>query len=285
MKLIIVLAVMGLQRYLNVHFSLAEFDWFKPYREFITKTVGKSDVMSGHVGMLILVLPVAFVVLILDTLFSRTWFLELVFGSAVLFYCIDARDLHNLLPEYFKAKGDKDNKKAQDEVTAFLGHTVPKSGTGFARSVTEGVFIQSLHKVFSTLFWFMLVGPFGAVLYFMISTVFRIAHAPKSDMADFAEASAMQVGVMNWMPVRLVGLSYALVGSFGAVFKRWLANIVTGLDTADRLAVEFGVAALDEDPEKTTHANVEENESALDLVFRSQIVWVVAVAIIAVLTL
>ena len=70
MKLLVVLICIGIQRFLNIRFSLSELDWFKPYRDLIQKTFGQS-LMKGYVGLAIVVLPVAVLVWILVIMIVR----------------------------------------------------------------------------------------------------------------------------------------------------------------------------------------------------------------------
>lgn len=303
MKLIIVLICLGVQRYLNINFSLADYNWFKPYSDLLKGSVGK--MLNGYVGVAIVVLPVVIVVWLLSLLFSGVVFglLSLVISIGVLFYCMDGRDLSGQLSAYLGGSENKASAEvaaseanpkavegsessaspkaasADQQVADFLNADVPTGQAETARAITTAVFTKSLHFVFSVLFWFLLLGTFGALLYFMVATIQQYAD---QEFPEMKEANGVVLGVLDWVPVRLLGLSMALVGSFAAVFGRWMKSLTAGIEQSNQFATDFGLSALGKDSQDVQSADVEENKSALELVFRSLVVWVVVVAVLTI---
>jgi len=280
MKVIIILACLAVQRFLGVRLSLADFDWFKPYMGLVRKINGGKE-LSGYDGLAFAVLPAVLLIGILDLIFSLHTVLGFVFALAVVFYCLDGRDMARRLKAYL-GSGEGDPQK---ELLAFVGTNLPESTNAKARVVSNTIFQESMHRVFSVLFWYMLLGVFGAFLYFMVQMVSQRARSSDPELVGLTDSSTLVLGILDWVPVRLTGLGYALVGAFGKVFGGWMKNIVTGTGTADRLAAEFGLAAINADFASDEKANIEENKSALEIVFRAQIVWIVVIAVLCFLAL
>ena len=131
MKFFIILLVIGIQRYLNIRFSLSDMDWFKPYRAMVEKTLGKATV-KGYVGLAIIVLPIALLVWLLNMLLGGNLLLGFIIGAIVLFYTLDARDLSNQIPTYLGREKKEKGKSADEELKEFLQDMMPTSAKSSA---------------------------------------------------------------------------------------------------------------------------------------------------------
>ena len=285
MKFFIILLCIGIQRFLNIRFSLPEMDWFKPYRALVQKTLGQSGLMKGYIGLAIIVLPIAVLVWLLNMIFGGSLAIGFVISAIVIFYCLDARDLSNQISNYLSGGKNEKGKSADEELQAFLKTSLPISPTDKARAVSSKILLWSQHHVFSVIFWYVLFGLFGAVVYFLVHRLAHEAANKDSDAAAYADASQVVQAIMAWVPVRLAGLSLGAVGAFGAVLSQWMKNIAGGLDLEQKLPVIFGLSAINADVEKSDKASVEENKSILDVVFKAEVVWVAAVALISLILL
>lgn len=127
------------------------------------------------------------------------------------------------------------------------------------------VFAQSYQKIFSVLFWYFVFGPIGLVLYVVVRTLQSYFVSQK----DFA----LVLGIMDWVPIRLVGLSFALVGNFGAVFKEWYKVVLQGMVDGQMQIAAWGAAAL---------GNEKSSAEMTALVRRALIVWLVVMALVTV---
>lgn len=279
MKLLIVLLCLGIQRYLNIRFSLCELNWFKPYRALVTKTLGEG-LMKGYIGLAILVLPVAVLVWLLNWMLGGNMVIGLIIGAVVLFHCLDARDIASQIPNYLKSGTDG----VQDELKALIKE-VPQSANEKARAVSSKIVMRSQHHVFSVLFWYMFLGVFGAIAYYLVHSLSHDAAKKDSDALPYADASQTVETLMDWIPVRLAGIAYGAVGAFGAVLAQLTKHLVGGLESERKLPLIFGLSAINADVETSDKATVEENQSLLALVFKAELVWIVAIAVIALISL
>ncbi|MDQ2993672.1 MAG: regulatory signaling modulator protein AmpE [Pseudomonadota bacterium] len=279
MKLLILLIALGVQRYLNVNFSLASFDWFTPYQKMVKKLV-PAKLMQGYVGVLILVLPIAVIVALVGAILNATWLTGLIFGSVVMFYCLDGRDLGNQL-----GIADGQEKIADARAREVLEESIPRDPAAKARAVSSGIFAYSLYHVFSVMFWYLIFGVFGAVTYVLIQHIASASKKEGSDLAKLSDnASTLQAG-FDWLPVRLFGASLAAVGSSANVIKQLSKNLVGGFTDQGELATVFGLAAIKANPEKAENATVKEDKDALNLVFMSTGVWLAVVLVFTVIAL
>lgn len=273
MTFLILLIALGVQWYTGMRLSLADFDWFGPYVAFLHKTLEKSGLWQGYVGLAVVVLPVLIAVSLVSMILDDRLFgaFEFLFSLAVFFYCVDGRSVQSQLASYFKGN------KAEAEVKAFVGETLPKTDSGVARKVTGAIFTHTFDRVFTLIFWFTLLGPFGVALAFLVNVC---AESELKDIKPMIDAARFVKGVLEWVPVRIAGLSFALMGSFGSVFVYWVKNLVTGVEKASELVTHYGLYALGANPREAKEADHQEGFAAAELVFRSVIVWLVIIGVV-----
>lgn len=268
MALIAILLALGLQWYFAIRYDLNDYDWFTPYVNFCQEKLQNTGVWAGYAGLAAIVVPVLLVIWLVNGLLGHgiLHLVQIVFCAAVLWYCIDARSLEALFAEYF-ASG-----KTDDLVKDYIGKPVPRTKAGVARKMSNTILTNALHNLFALIFWFLLLGPMGSALYFVVSLV-------ANDFADaskpFNEQAKTVRGVLDWVPVRLMGLSFALMGSFGKVFRYWISTVTDGIEQADEQVAHYGLTAIEADPRDSKGADNQESQEIADLVFRSVIVWLV----------
>ena len=96
------------------------------------------------------------------------------------------------------------------------GATVAADGP----ALVEAVFRNALHRWFGVLFWFLLLGPVGALLYRLAAFSAEGAFARTLPPTTLAGARSLHA-VLDWPVAQLMTLSMALVGNFDAVFTAW----------------------------------------------------------------
>ena len=93
------------------------------------------------------------------------------------------------------------------------------------------------------------------------------------------KALSLLRSLMDWVPVRLLGLSFALTGQFRPVFAYWCTHLA-GLATSTSMVAEYGQLALGWSASTgLTPETIDESEG---LINRTIILWVVALALVTV---
>jgi len=129
-------------------------------------------------------------------------------------------------------------------------------------SSTSALFVQSYQKLFAPLFWYFVFGPVGLVLYVTVATL--------RTQLSTEKFFGLTLGVLDWVPIRIVGLTFALAGNFGAVFKVWAKNVFQNVADNQNQVKVYGEAALSTD------------STAFNLVFRAILIWLVIMLLITV---
>lgn len=89
-----------------------------------------------------------------------------------------------------------------------------------SRAGIERILLLSLGRLFGVLFWFILLGVFGALLY-------RLSGVCIERWREEGAFAAWPVRIMHaldWLPVRAAAFSFAIVGNFQDALEAWRAR-------------------------------------------------------------
>lgn len=284
--LIAVVLVLVLGHLVPTLTTLRQFDWLANWRRTIGNQGGDDGAMRGRVGLaLILLLPVVLVGLLQLALHDVWYGLPgFVFASVVLFYCWGPRDLDQDVERVVDAPS-ADAKRAAATVFLPPGSAAVLDGP----LLVEGVFDGALRRWFGPLFWFLLLGPAGALLYRM-TAVIALDDAHADLPTEQHDGARWLLRVLDWPVAQLMTLALALVAHFDAVLGAWRSwhthgmRLDTGfLGAAARASVAFEVAE-DEVYAPEGHAiagtpALIELRDAMSLIWRILLLWLAVLAL------
>ena len=93
--------------------------------------------------------------------------------------------------------------------------------TGIARAAVESALENGNDAVFGTLFWFILLGAPGAILFRLVNTLDAMWGYRNPRFLYFGWAAARFDDLLNLLPARLTALTYALFGSTRNALLCW----------------------------------------------------------------
>ncbi len=135
-----------------------------------------------------------------------------VLHAVLLYVCIGFRSLreHNLPIAHALARGDLPEART---LTARIvsRDTASASEADLAKASTESLLENGNDAVFGTLFWFVLAGGAGAVLFRCANTLDAMWGYRSARFLQFGWAAARIDDLLNLVPARLTALSYVLL--------------------------------------------------------------------------
>lgn len=204
--------------------------WFLDYTSRLRFRFGDRSFWGGPAGVaLVLALPVLLVALLQGWLHG-VWLglLGLLFALALLVYSLRYQPLERALDRCCDALEAGDRASAHSAAATL--DIAPEDAADPA-ALSSAVLVQSHHRLFAVVFWFALLGAVGAVLYRLTWLLAQPRPAPDAaeDQADVFQASARHLlAILDWVPIRLLAMSYALAGSFEDALHEWRAAPATG---------------------------------------------------------
>jgi cobalamin biosynthesis protein CobD/CbiB len=238
--------------------------------------------------------------------------LGLVWNVVVLYLLMGFRRFSHAYSDVLAALRAGDIGGARRALFAWRGGATGElSSEEVARLAIEQGLLDSYRHVFATLFWFaVLPGPAGAVLYraaALLTDEWRAQArgddtTPMTRALDAFGAPARRVlWLLDWIPVRLTALSFAVVGDFEDAAWCWRTQARTWSDEeggevagvilatgAGALGVTLGGALpdLSGEPEfrpelgMGERADTEMLPSAVGLIWRTLVLWLLLILLL-----
>lgn len=172
------------------------------------------------------------------------WPLGLAWSAAVLYRCLGFSQLVDLARGVSAALAAGDPVRARDKLAGLGIECGPdETPDGYVQPAMDRLFRFGLERLFGVLFWFALLGPFGAVAYALSQ---RLAERWLGAL-DFHGAVAQIMPVLDWLPARLLAMSFAIVGNFEEAMVAWRARAADDDPHGVVRAAGLGALGLDQE--------------------------------------
>src|SRR3990167_1623166 len=250
MALTAILLCLLIQRVFHFDSDSRQVNWFEYYYEWVKNSFPTTIQLPGFIRALIILFPplLLFIIIVGIVYYFVGVIGYYVLTLLILWYCLDLRPLAQL-PE----------KETFQKITD-----------------------KSYQNIFATIFWLLLFGVIGVVIYKLVIYLReQVDSEPEEENVSAITITVAKVqGVLDWIPIRLLGLTYALVGHFSRVFKLWHQYFVTGLVSGREKLAECGLLAVDlAEAQSSEVLTAEQLEAFQGLINRSLLIWLVAIAL------
>jgi cobalamin biosynthesis protein CobD/CbiB len=276
--------------------------WYVRYINSLGSHFNAGEHEQGMVAWLLAVLPwvlvsVAIHYFLLDVSIAAAW----VWNVAVLYITMGFRQFSHAFTEIVEALRAGDLERARVLLTDWRGESAAEfNGTELAKVAIEQGLIDSHRHVFGVIFWFLILpGPSGALLYRLAGMLEQKWGSHKSqEYGDFGKFAQLIFHYIDWIPVRLTAMSFAIAGDFEDAVYCWRSQATTWMDAEQGVVLASGAGALGVRLGETLHqhgmvsfrpelglgddADVNTMASAVGMIWRALVIWMFIIALITV---
>ncbi|MGV6397196.1 regulatory signaling modulator protein AmpE [Pseudomonas caspiana] len=218
-------------------------------------------------GLMVL-LPVLLLALILLVLGSvANGWLALPVHVLVLIYSLGRGDLLAALGPFRDACRRGDAQAAVHVAERDMG-VQADSSEELLQGVQSHLLWQAYQSFFAVIFWYALLGPVAALAYRLLALA-----AEHSKTAGVTENASQLRHAFDWVPVRLLAASFALVGNFVAVSRVMLHELLNWNISAAQLISKIGCVAGEVPAPVVGAEGVNSLDVLWELLVRAAIVW------------
>ncbi len=200
--------------------AVRSYGWYGDWLRWLDGRFDEGSLWRGSWGILIALLPPLLLVALFQQALDDTMFglASLVFGIAALFYAWGPRDLDVDVEAIVQAPDLASRREAAARLWPDGGSPSLEGGV-----LVDAVFYNALRRWFGVLFWFLLLGPFGALMYRLVE-VSAHGEFARTLPAGTAEGARNVLTALEWPVAQLMTLALAIVGNFDTVLAAWRDN-------------------------------------------------------------
>lgn len=153
------------------------------------------------------------------------WWLAALLHVLLLYFCLGLRSLRDHTVPIARALAAGDLPLARVLTSHIVSRdTSAADDAALARAGVESLLENGNDAVFGTLFWFLLGGGPGALLFRLSNTLDAMWGYRNARFLRFGWAAARIDDLLNWVPARLTAWSYAWLGDRRRALACWKAQ-------------------------------------------------------------
>lgn len=223
---------------------------------------------------LTVLLPLAGLALLLALLepWAYGW-LALPVHLLVLVYSLGRGDLQVALGPFRDSWRRGDAEAAYLVVCRDLGLQPEEEGS-LLPQVQNYLLWQAYQSFFAVIFWYALLGPLAALAYRLLALMTEHSQQP-----IVRERAHNWLHAFDWLPVRVLSTSFALVGNFIAVSRVLLHELLSWQTSAAQVVDSAGRAAAGTPEQALGEAGVQTLDELWQLQVRAALLWYAGFAI------
>jgi AmpE protein len=152
------------------------------------------------------------------------------------------------------------------------------SGEQLLERVQGHLLWEAYQSFFAVIFWYFLLGPVAALSYRLLALAAEHGKNPA-----LVERATQLRHAFDWLPVRLLGASFALVGNFVSVSRVMLHELLNWNISAAQLVEKVGLVAGEIPAPRVGAEGITSLDSLWELLLRAAVLWYAGFALWTVL--
>lgn len=147
---------------------------------------------------------------------------QYIIDSFVLYLCIARKSLRDHILAVYRPLTGGDLTAARKSVSFIVSRDTRHLSEHSVRCATiESALENGADAIFAPIFWFLTLGAPGVLFYRLVNTLDAMWGYKNTEFLYFGKVAAHADDVMNWIPARLVAISYSLLGNSRVAWQSW----------------------------------------------------------------
>lgn len=274
---------------------------FTRYAQYLERHFNAGENVHGVVAWLLAVLlPALLVGSAYIALYYLNPLLAWAFGAAVLYAVLNLKQVGSRAERVAAALRSANLDEARRLLSQWQGRAADEFGAvEIARVGIEQTLACAHKNLFGVIAWFAVLGPAGAVLYRLSQLLSqKWGGLDEHEFGQFGKFSAQVFELMDWLPLRLTAISFAIVGDFEDAVYCWRSQAANWLQPGIGIVLASGAGALGVKLGEPLHAggsiefrpelglgdeaDADYLDSAVSLVWRTVVLWLVLLLLLTI---
>ncbi|TNF35264.1 MAG: hypothetical protein EP312_04180 [Gammaproteobacteria bacterium] len=293
MKFLALLVVMALVYYWNTRPTVQQDGTFHAWQAVCQQRL--SLLPRAVLWAFVVLVPALLAGIVIELMAGWLWgAISLLASIAVLLYSMGRGDLEEQVDHYLEAWQQADWQAAWHHAQALGSPEILDEASDpvqLHQYTTRAMAYQGFGRFFAVVFWFMILGPAGALCYRLASL------QAKAMTADDDPLDQQMLYLLEWLPARLLALTFALAGNFNtamnAIELGWLDmthSMADFLGTASAGALQWSPMVMPAEADSAaleafTAQGQHDVRALLTLLARCGMIWLAIIAFWQVLTI
>lgn len=250
--------------------------------------------LSGLIAWGLMIIPIVILVWFLER--EQVWQpqFEMITGILCLTFALGTKSLMQHAIAVSKALKKPDIDLARKQIAMMVSRDTSNSDEiAINRATIESVLENGSDAIFAAIFWFIVSGAPGVVLYRLANTLDAMWGYRTERFYSFGWVAARVDDLLNWIPARLTAFSYALAGNTATAWSCWQkqAKHWHGINPGVVMASGAGALNISLGGAATYHGrNIErpklgcdkkpqvaDIDRAINLVYKSIVIWMLVI--------
>jgi adenosylcobinamide-phosphate synthase len=269
--------------------------WFARYANLLVKHYNAGERQQGVIAWILAVAP--WLVLSMGVYFIAVEIhpaLGWIWNVVVLYFTMGFRRFSHFFTGITEALQAGDLARARDFLAEWRAESTGEySGSEIAKvSIEEGL-VSTHRNVFGVILWFLVLpGPAGAIFYRAAANLYvRWGQRVDDEYREFGHFARRAFSIIDWIPARATGITFALAGDFEDAIECWRSQAVAWSRADEGIVLASGAGALGVRLGETLHhhgtvsfrpelgmgieADAPSMVSAAAMIWRSVLIWLV----------
>lgn len=219
---------------------------FTRYANYLERHFNAGESVHGVVAWLLAaMLPTVFIGGAYCGLHYLNSVLALAFSAVVLYFLLSLKQLGLQAEKIAGALRASDLNEARLQLSLHGRPADEFGATEIARVAIEQTLTGAHKNLLGVIFWFIVLGPAGAVLYRLSQLLGqKWGGLDQSDFGEFGRFSIQVFDLLDWVPLRLSAISFAVVGDFEDAVYCWRSQASAWAQQGIGIVLASGAGAL-----------------------------------------